>query len=63
MSLQKQLDTPYHKDRFLRDRLLTAVDIPNILTTLRDRMPRTSQQAVNRIANQLCDKPKSAGSA
>lgn len=61
-SLQKQLDTPYHTDNFLRDRLLTAVDLPAIQSTLRDRMPQTSQMAVNRVANQLSDKPGSAGS-
>lgn len=62
MSLQKQLDPSYHDDSFLRDRLLTAVDLPAVQVTLRDRMPRSSQQAVNRIANQLCDRPRSAGS-
>ena len=62
MSLQHQLDPTYHSDNFLRDRLLTAVDIPAIQATLRDRMPRTSQQAVNRVANQLCDQSRSAGS-
>lgn len=28
MSLQKQLDMSYHDERFLRDSLMTAVDIP-----------------------------------
>lgn len=62
MALQKQLDTSYHADRFLRDRLLTAVDLPALQTTLRDRIPRSSHQAVQRIANQLSDKKGSAGS-
>ena len=43
MSLQNQLDDSYHDDQFLRDRLLTAVDIPSIQSSLRDRLPRTSQ--------------------
>lgn len=63
MSLQKQLDTAYHTDSFIRDHLLTAVDLPNIQTPLRDRMSRTSQQVVNIIANQLCDRKNSAGSS
>ena len=57
-TLQKQLEVTYHADRFLRDRLLKAVDIASIQTTLRDRMPETSHDAVNRIANQLSDKKK-----
>lgn len=63
MALQKQVDTPYHTDGFLCDRLLTAVGLPAIHSSLRDRMPRSSQEAVNLIANQLSDKVKSAGSA
>lgn len=42
--------------------MLTAIDIPAIRVTLRDRITTTSQQAVNRIENQLSDKPRSAGS-
>lgn len=61
ISLQKQLDDVYHADHFLRDRLLTAVDIPKIQLTLRDRMPRNSQNAIQRVANQLSDKLRSAG--
>lgn len=61
MSLQNQLDITYHTDQFLRDRLLTSVNIPAIQSSLRDRLPRTSQQAINRIANQLSAKSRSAG--
>ena len=61
MSLQNQLDVTYHEDKFLRDRLLTAVDIPSIQSSLRDRLPRTSQQAINRVAIQLSDRKRSAG--
>lgn len=61
MQLQKQLDIPYHEDSFLRDQLLTAVDIPGIQTSLRDRIPRTSEQAVNRIENRLSEKKEAAG--
>lgn len=62
MSLQKQLHPNYHSDEFIRDRLLTTVDIPSIQVTLRDRVPRSIHRAVNRIANQLSDKPKTVGS-
>lgn len=55
MSLQKQLDTHYHTDTFLRDLLLKSVDIPSIQTALRDLMYSTSHQAVNMIANQLSE--------
>lgn len=62
-SLQKQLDITYHDEKFLRDRLLTAVDIASIQTTLRDRMTMNSRDAVNRVANQLSDKPNYACSS
>lgn len=61
MRTEKQLDTPYNGDRYLRDRQLTAVEIPRIWDSLRDRMPRTAQQLINRVANRLSDKPKTAG--
>lgn len=49
ISLQKQLDRPYNFDSFLEYRLLTAVDMPAIQLTLRDRLERTDHHAVNRI--------------
>lgn len=55
ISLQKQLDVSYHDDRFLRDRLLAAVDLPSVQATLRDRITRNSQQAINSIAIQLSE--------
>lgn len=61
--MQQQLDISYHDDRFLRDRLLTAVDTPTVKAALRDHMPRNSQQAINRIAVQLSDRKKSAAVA
>lgn len=60
--LQIQLDSNYHSDAFLRDRLFTAIDIPIIHSTLRDRLPCTSHQAVNRVANTLSYKAHSASS-
>lgn len=62
MSLKKQLDSSYHGDRYLRNRLLNAVDIPHIQEALREKMQRYSQQAVNRIENRLSNKPRTAGS-
>lgn len=40
---------------------MTVVDIQSIQSSLRDRMPRTSQQATNRIASKLSDNPNTAG--
>lgn len=44
MGLQHQLQRDYHPDRYLRDRLMSAVDILYIQHALRDRTPRTSHQ-------------------
>lgn len=54
-SLQKQLDTIYHGDRYFRDQILHAVYLPAIQIALRDRVPHTSEQAINRVANGLSD--------
>lgn len=63
MSFHRKLYIPYHTDTLLRDLLLTTTDIPSIQTTLRDRIPLTRHQAVNRISNQLSDESISAGSS
>lgn len=63
MQLQKQLDLPYHGDRYLRDQILTAVDIPSIQMVFRDKIPRTAEQAINRIANRLSEQRNTAGSS
>ncbi len=60
--IQQQLDTPYRHDNFLRDQLMISVDIPNIQQLLKERVPRTSQQAINRVATFLSSEPTSAGS-
>lgn len=62
MSLHKQLDVRYYGDRYLRYQLLTAVDIRYVQITLRARIPRTSEQAINRFSNGLSDKRRTAGS-
>lgn len=61
MSLQTQLNSLYHDDRYLRDRLLTAIDIPYIQAALQDRLPRNRQQSIYPIAIQLSDHQISAG--
>lgn len=62
-SLQQKLDTRYHGDHYLRDRLLTAVDIPEIQGALRDRLPHSSQQAINRVASKLSEAPRTSVTA
>lgn len=61
MSIQRQLDATYHDDKYLLDRLLTAMDIPKIQKYLRDRVPRSSYQLINRVANRLSEITKTAG--
>lgn len=61
MILQKLLGASYQGDSFIRDTLLTAINIPEIEASLRARMPRPSQQLANRVANRPSDKPRTAG--
>lgn len=42
---------------------MTAVNIPSIQVSLKDRRPRTAQQLANRIINYLSEEPKTAGSS
>lgn len=51
--LQKQVKTCYHHDRFMRDRLVTAVNIPSIQVALWDQIPRTAQQLIKQAGNRL----------
>lgn len=60
-TLQKQLDKKYHGDGYLVERLLTPVDITSIQDAIKDRMPRSAQQATHRISNRLSDNPRTAG--
>lgn len=62
-SIQQQLDSRYHCDHFLRDRLLTAVDLLTMQSALCDRIPRTAQKVINRMAAKLSDKSKTAGTS
>lgn len=63
MTLQNRLGSTYHTDQLIKDRQMKAIDIPQIKSTLCDHMPRTSQQAVNWIANQLSDKTRTEGTS
>lgn len=58
--LQKQLDTHYQHDDILRDQLIIAVDHKEIQKSLREIVPKSSQDATNRISTFLSDLPKSA---
>lgn len=60
MGIQKQLDSCYHGDRYLRDQLMKAIDISSVLDSLKDRVPRGAQKLVNRVAKRLSDKPRTA---
>ena len=59
--VQHQLHTDYRHDRFLRDQLLVAADIPHVRRSLVDKIPPTAQEAMQRIAALLSSEPKSAG--
>lgn len=60
MSPQKQLGPSYHRHRFLRDWLMTTIEIPPFQILLWDRIPIPAQQLANLIANSLSEKPKTA---
>ena len=61
VKVQNQLHSDYHQDRFLRDQLIRAADIPHLQHSLNDKVPETAQEAMHRIANRLSAEPKSAG--
>ena len=59
--IQKQLDHVYHDDVFLRDQILVATDIPEISRALREKVPQSSQEAIQRIATFMSSESHSAG--
>lgn len=63
MHIQKLLDNPYKGDIniYLRDILLTAVNIPSIQDSILERVPRTSHHLINSVGNRLSDRPKTDG--
>lgn len=59
--LHRQLDVSYRSDLFLRDQVIVSVDIPSITRALREKVPETSQEAINRVATFLSTEPNSVG--
>ena len=60
--IQRQLDKSYRTDNFLRDQLLVAADLTSIKQSMRERVPKTAQEATQRIATFLSSEAGSAGS-
>lgn len=61
MAIQGQLTSSYKGDRYLRDRLQEAIDIPAVQDFLKDRPSKDSQELINRVGNKLSSRPKTAG--
>lgn len=61
-TLQKQLESHYQHDDFIRDQLIVSTDLPRIQQSLLERVPSSSQDAVNRIATFLSHKKGSSNS-
>ena len=59
-SIQRQLHSDYHKDRFLCDMLVQAADSPQMKRSFLERAPTTSHEAIQRIAALLSSEPGSA---
>lgn len=45
----------------MRDQLMNAIEITQVKDSVKDRVPRTAQQLVNRVANRLSEKPRTVG--
>lgn len=63
MSLRNQIYIAYHDDSFLRNQLLTSVDIRVIQVPQGEIMARTSNPAVHRVAYELSNEENSSGSS
>ena len=59
-NIERQLHPAHREDRFVRDPLIIGADISHIQNSLQDKIPATSQEAVNRIVLKLSDELKSA---
>jgi hypothetical protein len=57
---QRQMKTFHHCDHILRDQLLIAIDVPEINRSLRERVPKTSNDLIQRAATSLPIQPASA---
>lgn len=62
ISLQKQLYVQFRTYRVFRERLLTAVNLPEIQVALRDIIPCTSRTSGQQDLNQLSGNKNMAGS-
>lgn len=60
-SPEHQFHVQYYSDGQLKDRLLSAIDIPVVREEIRDRAPRTSHQLINRVIHHLWTKKRTAG--
>ena len=60
--LQRQLEKEYRGDVFLRDQIIIASDLPAAQQSMRERVPKSSADATNRISTFLSNEAKSAGS-
>lgn len=63
MAVQQQLHAKYHGYWQLRDRLMHVVNISRFQDTLTYRQPRTSNQLIERVANKLSHKQRTAGTS
>lgn len=52
-NLEKQFEKGYHTNRFLRDKLLSVIDIPEIQSSVRDRTARKAHQFIKCVTNHL----------
>lgn len=60
IATQGQLSSEYQSDTILRDQLMRSADLPNIVQSMRERIPASSLDARNRIATFLSNEPRSA---
>ena len=58
---QRQLHKSYYHDNFLRDQILVATDVEELDRSLREKIPKNSHEAIQRIANLMSNTPGSAG--
>lgn len=61
LSIQGQLGEYYKGHRYLRDWLTEAIYLPAVKAFLTDRPTRSSRQPINRVATQLSDRTRTAG--
>ena len=59
--LQRQLSKEYRNDLFLRDQIVISTDVPAAQQSMRERVPKSSADATNRISTFLSSEPRSAG--